>query len=241
MNINTYELINNLKSFSTFTINDVSVITGRDPEYTKVYLNRLKKKGMIHRIQRDRYTVHNDPFLVASSICWPSYISIWSALRYYDLTEQLPSRIDVLTTSRKSKSNIQFRGQTITFAKIPPEYLFGYSKVIISDLEVFIAEPEKALVDSVVLRKISSSEIFDIIKSNIERLSHDSIVEMTLRTGNKAAAKRIGWMLDELGIMRSRELHEIIYRTDIPIDPALPMVGDKDPYWGVVINIGDWK
>jgi len=241
MNVDTFDLLRELNSYATFTVNDVSTITGKDQEYVKLYLNRLNKKGYIHRLQRDRYTVQNDPFLVATSICWPSYISLWSALRYYDLTEQLPSIIDVLTTSNKSKNRIDFKGQTIRFTKIPSKYLFGYSKVIISDLEVFIAEPEKAVVDSVILKKVSFSEIYDIIRMNMDKLSPERMIDMTCQTGNKAAAKRIGWMLDDLGIVRSMRLHDMSYRTTIALDAALPEKGKKDHFWGVINNIGDQK
>ena len=241
MNIDTYDLLNRLRSYPLFTLDAVCNINKKDASYTKVYLNRLLKKGMIRRIQRGQYTVHNDPIIFSTHITWPSYISLWYALRYHNLTEQVPEKISVLTTSKKSLNRIEFMGRSIVFTTIPSTYLFGYSKIFVSGFEVFMADPEKAIVDSIALRKISLSEIFSIIESEADRLSFRLIVDHVIRTGNVAAAKRIGWMLEKIGIDESRELEEVIYRTGIPLDYSISAKGKIDPKWGVMVNIGGFQ
>ena len=124
------------------------------------------------------------------------------------------------------------------FTTIPSAYLFGYSKIFVSGFEVFMADPEKAIVDSVVLRKISLAEIFSIIESEADRLSFRLIVDHVKRTGNIACAKRIGWMLERIGIDESRELEDIIYKTMIPLDYSKRTKGKMDLKWGVMVNIG---
>ena len=238
MNITTYELLNRFRSYPVFTLDTVCNINKKDALYTKLYLNRLVKRGLIKRIQRGKYTVHDDPIIVATRIIWPSYISLWYALRYHDLTEQIPEKISVLTTSKKGLKRIEFLGKSIVFTTIPAKYLFGYSKILISGFEVFMADPEKAIVDSVVQRKISLTEIFSIIESEADKLSFRLIVDHVLRTGNIAAAKRIGWMLERIGIVESRELEHVIYKTTIPLDYSIKAKGKMDPKWGVMVNIG---
>lgn len=239
MNIDTYELIMKLKRYPTFTLDQVSALTGKDPDYIKVYLNRLKKKGIVFSLEKNRYTVQEDPLVVSTSISWPSYVSVWYALRFHDLTEQLPNTIDVLTPSVKNRSVIEFNGSSIVFTTIPKRYLFGFSKVDVSGFDVFMADPEKAILDSVLLRKISLSEIYDIISSNKDRISSRTMIEHCLRTGNRASMKRIGWILDDLGISGTDELKKRIYRTRIPLDHSLPPEGDIDSVWGVIVNMGE--
>ncbi|MCQ8898325.1 MAG: hypothetical protein NQU48_02650 [Hadesarchaea archaeon] len=62
----------------------------------------MKREKLIREIERNKYTLHEDPLLIASSITWPSYISCWAALSHHHLTEQLRTAIHVVTTrSRK--------------------------------------------------------------------------------------------------------------------------------------------
>lgn len=237
MKMATYELIKKLNGYPVFTLEHVSALTGKDTDYIKVYLKRLERRGIVHSLQRNRYTVQEDPLIVSTSIIWPSYVSIWYALRYHGLTEQLPGTIDVLTTSSKSRRRIDFQGSTLLFTTIPSRYLFGYTKIEVSGFNVFMADPEKAIIDSVVLRRISLSEVFDVLKNNIDRLSSGRIIEHCLRMKNRSAMKRIGWMLEELGIPGIEVMKKNLYRTRIPLDYSLPSGGSIDPEWGIINNM----
>ncbi len=203
-----------------------------------MYLNRLQKKGVVEKIQRNAYTVQKDPLIIASRITWPSYISLWSALRYHNLTEQIPGEISVVTTSAKSRRAVSFMGTRITFEKVKPEYFFGFSKIRIAGFDVFMAEPEKAIIDAVLLKKVSFSETYSIMKENAGTISPKKIVEYTIAAGNSAAAKRLGWALDNLGFAAASKLKSMAYRTLIPLDYARPPLGKADGKWGVIVNIG---
>ena len=72
-------------------------------------------------------------------------------------------------------------------------------------------------------------------------MSFELIVDHVKKTGNIAASKRIGWMLDRIGRNESKELKDIIYRTVIPLDYSIDREGEIDPEWGVIVNIGDIK
>lgn len=237
MELATYKLLEELKSYPIFSVNDLSLLTGQDADYSKMVLHRLSKKGLVYRVKRDSYTVHSDPLLFASSLIWPSYISLWYALRFHDLTEQVPYRLDVLTPATHRLEAMNFKGYLISFLTISDKILFGYEKNRISDLDVFMAEPEKAIVDAIVLKKISIPEIVVVIDQNHERISIDGLIEMMIRTGSKAGAKRLGWILDHLEIIRSEKLHDMIYQTITSLESTFPLVGKKDPYWRIIVNI----
>jgi len=234
--LETLQVLKKLEAYPTFNLATVASIIGKDTVYAKVYLNRLKKRGLVQKLQRDAYTVHRDPLIIASRITWPSYISLWAAIRYHNLTEQLPNEISVLTTSAKSRRTISVANTKIVFERIPPSHLFGFSKVRVGDFEVFMAEPEKAIIDAVLMRRISVSEIYSILKDNLETISVGRLVDYIVKTRNKALAKRFGWMLESFG-RKAEKLWAITYKTAIPLDYAKPPSGKKDTRWGVVVNV----
>ena len=118
----TLQIIKKLEKYATFNVDTISNIIDKDKTYAKVYLNRLKNKDIIKQIQRNVYTVQEDPLIIASRIIWPSYISLWAAFRYHNLTEQIPNRISVVTTRAKSREKIQIMNTTIIFEKIQPSF-----------------------------------------------------------------------------------------------------------------------
>ena len=233
----TLQIVKKLQEYPTFNIDTFANIIDKDKTYAKMHLNRLKNRGIVKQIQRNVYTVQEDPMIIASRIIWPSYISLWTALRYYNLTEQIPNKISVITPRSKSCKNIQIMNTTIVFEKIQPSYFFGFSKIKIQDFEVFIAEPEKALIDAVLLKKISTSEIYFILQENIKNISTKKIVDYILRTKNNALAKRFGWMLESLGCNYTKILKKQTYKTLIPLDVSLSRSGLNDKKWGVIVNI----
>jgi predicted transcriptional regulator of viral defense system len=234
----TIQIVKKLEEYPTFNIDIFANIIDNDETYAKVFLNRLKNRGIVKQIQRNVYTVQEDPLIIASRIIWPSYISLWAAFRYHNLTEQIPNKISVITTRSKSRKNIQMMNTTIIFEKIHPSWLFGFSKIKIQDFEVFMAEPEKALIDAVLLKKISTDEIYFILKENIKNISTIKIVDYILRTKNQALAKRFGWMLESLGCKYVKRLKKQTHRTMIPLDFTRSITGLNDKKWGVVVNIG---
>jgi len=234
----TLQIVKKLEEYPTFNIDTFANIIDNDKTYAKVFLNRLKNRGIIKQIQRNVYTVQEDPLIIASRIIWPSYISLWAAFRHHNLTEQIPSKISVITARSKSRKNIQMMNTTIIFEKIRPSWFFGFSKIKIQDFEVFMAEPEKALIDAVLLKKISTTEIYFILKENIKNISTIKIVDYIIRTENHALAKRFGWMLESLGCKYVKRLKKQTYKTMIPLDITRPITGLHDKKWGVVVNIG---
>jgi predicted transcriptional regulator of viral defense system len=225
--------------YPTFNVDIVANIIGKDTTYAKVHLNRLKNRGVVQQLQRNVYTIQNDPLIIASRIVWPSYISLWAALRYHNLTEQIPNNVSVVTTRAKSCRNIPLTNTMIVFERIRPDWFFGFSKIKINDFEIFMAEPEKALIDAVLLKRISVTEIYSILKENLKHFSSEKIIDYVLRTQNKALAKRFGWMLSSLGCKNAKKLERMTHETVIPFDYSRPAYGGKDKKWGVIVNTGE--
>jgi len=86
-----------------------------------------------------------DRFLVAKNIYHPSYISLHSALRYYNIIPESVYQVTSLTT-RKTKS-FEFKNTTYTYRKLKEKLFFGFSPVEWRGETFNMASPEKALLD----------------------------------------------------------------------------------------------
>lgn len=177
------ELLRELGKIPTFNNKRVRELMGKDNRYTWLVVHRLKKEGLIREIERDKYTVHDDPLLVASSLTWPSYISCWAALRHHDLTEQLPTAIHVVTTRSRKRREVAFGGARIVFIRTKPRCFFGFEKIQRDGLDVFVAESEKALIDSALFRQVSFSELADMTRKNFKSIDVGKLIEHLLKIG----------------------------------------------------------
>jgi len=169
--LNRIKLLKELEKYPVFTTNIVSGITKKEKPYTRLIIHRLKKAGLIYELERDRYTLHYDPLLVASRILWPCYISSWAAIRYYNLTEQLPTGIEVVTTRPKEKRKMKFANATIRFSRIKKDNFFGFGKVPFGGFEIFMAEKEKALADALYLRQMTFQTFLEIVNEHRKEIN----------------------------------------------------------------------
>ncbi|MBM4249179.1 MAG: hypothetical protein FJ149_07040 [Euryarchaeota archaeon] len=236
--MNSIDLLESLKRYPVFDAARFAASAGLGPDSAKVRLFRMKRAGRIIEVQRNSYTVHRDPLIVASHIVWPAYISLWYALSHHGMTPQVPRAMAVVTTRATFHRELDFLGTRITFIRVPPGYLFGYDRLSVGGHEVFMAYPEKAIVDAIHLGRISASEVFEIIQCNGRELAIDRLVDFAGRSNDGDAARRIGYMLDRAG-RRPRGRPRIPPgTTPIPLDRSLPAEGPVDRRWGVIDNVG---
>lgn len=233
----TSSVLKSLEKYIVFDANVVRSIIKKDVPYTNLFLHRLKKSGYVFQVERNKYTAHKDAFLVASRIVWPSYISMWSALRFYNLTEQIPHSVWVVTTKKRRRKEIKFADTDILFVLTKPKYFFGFKKIDFKGFEIFIAEPEKSIVDGLLFRKISVSEMFFILKNNLRTLSANRLLSYAVKTKNKALIKRLGFLLDKLGLDYYEKLRKHIYHSHTPLEYNLPSKGKFNEKWKIVENI----
>jgi len=230
------ELLRKLESYPVFGLKIVKEIIEKDNKYAKLVVHRLKKEKLIFQIEKNKYTTQKDPLVIASNIIWPCYISIWPALRYYNLTEQLPQVINIITTRTRMKKNY-FNNVKISFIKVKPKYFFGYKKENYKDFTIFIAEKEKALIDSALFKKISFSEISSIIKNNIKNININLFISYLSKIRNKALTKRFGFLFDKLGKDEYNKIKKFIDFKYIPLDYALASEGRKNKKWKIIENV----
>ena len=99
------------KGKDIFTTRDAYDILG-EGKATRDTLERLIDKGWLERIEKGKYLIvpleagpdrtwTEDAFVIARHLVRPSMVAYWSALNYWNLTEQVPRVTYVQTTARK--------------------------------------------------------------------------------------------------------------------------------------------
>jgi len=223
----TYNLLKKLERLPLFTENDVSKIINKSAKYVKTLLYRLNKNELIKRIEKGKYTLYDDAIIYVSHITTPSYISLWTALRYYNMTQQQPTSLFIMVP--KKRKNINKKISSIHF--VSTKNMFGYKKERYSDFDIFIAEPEKAIIDSM-LFKIPLEDI--IIALNSSEIDFDKLSIYANITKNKSLIKRLGYLIEKkTGKTYNLKANDNNY---ISLDYNKKKAGKKNKKWRLIIN-----
>jgi len=206
-----------------FNINQAQRATGLGRSYLREKLSRLTKAGKLIRVERGKYTAHNDPLVYATHIETPSYLSFWSGLRFYQLTTQQPTKVQVVTaTSRQDLDAIEF---------IKSDRMFGFRKQQHQGFEITVAEKEKLLLDILNDNKVPLEETEELVR----QINLDKLVDYVGRFNSGAVAKRAGYLIDRIRGEKREEL-KVEDRNYPRLDLTKPPEGDKDCYWRIRVN-----
>ena len=225
----TIELMKKLRDYPLFTTNDVAKIVMKKSDYVKTLLYRLERQKLIYKIERGKYTIYDDAFVFASYISIPSYISLWSAVRYYNLTEQMPKTIFIMVT--KQRKNLKFQNVSIEFVKT--KHFFGFKRENYNGFDIFIANPEKAIIDSLLLKRVPLDEVTKAIQTNTLNIS--LLINYAIKTKNKCLTKRLGFILEDNGFKCSKLIRFIDLNYAL-LDLTRRREGKINKRWMVIDN-----
>jgi len=202
-------------------------------------LSRWAKKGWLSRIRRGLY-VHvplesptadiplEDPWLIADRLFSTCYIGGWSAAEYWGLTEQIFRTVVVMTTQQVRDRGPIIRGTKFLLRTISENALFGTKPVWRGQVQVFVSDPERTIVDMMDTPKVaggirSVADIFSYyLKSETKNL--DLIISYAQRLGNGAVFKRLGFLLERLDSDQKNSIEgcrAMMTKGNVKLDPAL--------------------
>lgn len=225
-----FTAFNELKSkgFVVFGIRDLRLILNVDK--TKAYniIKALKKKRAIKKIKNVFTFIDEDEFVIGSALHYPSYISFWSALNYYGWSDQNPKIIYLATT--KYSRNIE----KFIYVTLRKNRYFGYKRIG----EISIAEKEKAIVDSLLFPKYSGGmrEIKGCLEKSISELDKKKLISYAIKIGSKAVIRRLGFLLEQIGVEEIDKLRKYIGKGYELLDPSLKRKNIYNKTWLLDIN-----
>lgn len=156
-----------------FGYEDIARALGIRLKSARVSANRYVRGGFLVRVKRNIYVFkerwqafsREEKFAIANLIQAPSYVSLMSALEYYEVTTEMQRDfIESIALKRTKKTDVE--GAIFAYTKIDRRLYFGFSR----DKGFFIATPEKAFLDAVYLLSLKRYN-FDIASIDFRKLN----------------------------------------------------------------------
>ena len=164
-----------------FGYEEIARVFGISSASAKVSASRYVRQGLLLRIKKNVYVRQDvwdasgieEKFLLANLGQVPSYLSLMTALEYYEATTQvLRDFFESVATKRTKEINL--KGSVFRYTKVARGLYFGFKK----EKNFFIATPEKALLDAFYLMSygrysldISALDAMKLDRKEVNRLS----------------------------------------------------------------------
>ncbi len=164
----------------------------------KVQFSGWLKKGLIIKLKRGIYILNESDrkiepsrIFLANALYSPSYVSTTYAFGYYDLIPEKVEDVTSVTTKKTAKFTNSFG--TFIYQHLKTNLFFGFTEMKDENgFPVFIAEPEKAILDFIYLNlqdfKGKEEDIFSLSYrfQNLEILKKKRLIEFARKFDNKA-------------------------------------------------------
>lgn len=175
-------------------------------------LSRWTASGKLYQLRRGLYAlappfqkIKPHPFLIANRMARGSYVSCQSALAYYGLIPEYVPTITSVTSGRPARWQTPFG--IFEFYHLKSEWLRGYRQLEAAEgQKVFIAAPEKALLDLIHLHPGADSPLYlrELRLQNLEQLSPEELQRLAALAG-KPKLQRAAALIAELAAAEASE------------------------------------
>ena len=243
--------------FSIDRARELSPRVGLKESYLCEALYHLGRNGWIVSVRRGLYALaatvpgvtSAHEFEIAMALVNPAAISHWSALHHHGLTEQVPRKVFVLTTTETAvprpksakgkREGYSVGGAVYQFIQVKPQRFFGTEKVWVNEARVAMTDPERTLLDGLSMPKYCGdfAEVLHAFAVRGDDLDLERIIDYA-RKLDAATAKRLGWVLEKQGVApeRLKPLAEVPVKGYRTLDPTGPRRGPCNRRWMIQEN-----
>ncbi len=183
----------------TFSLSDVTAITGNESTSTSL-ISRWLKKNYVVRIRKDLYTcidlttgdVIANKYQIASAINETSYVSFHTAFELHGMANQVYNTVYV--SSSKRFNTFEFMGIIYKFVKSA----FDDGVIDVKNTEgVKVTDLERSYVDSVnLVSKIGGVEELINITKSLNELDEEKLLKYLKHYNKKVLYQKIGFFLE---------------------------------------------
>ena len=229
----------------------------KSPALTRKKMSRLQQKGWLERLERGKYMVipleagperqwSENSLYLAGYLASPASVAYWSAIRYWNWTEQLPQIVYVQTTQRKNTSRKTIMGVQYEIVTVPQAKYFGSIKQWEGEHSFWVTDKEKTLIDcaDVVKRSGSIEELAKAVKNSASEIDFKKLDRYILQFPNGAVKKRLGFLFESLAAGLSQDARSILFEWSnhlsqgiAPLDPGGQKSGKINSRWKILRNI----
>ena len=174
-------------------------------------ISSLRRKNWLERIGTGKYMLipaergpegvpDMNTLLLGSLVTSPYYFSYATANAFHNLSSQV--RREVFIACRRKLRPKLIREFMFRFVYLVGEKYFGYAETDVFGVKVMMAEPEKAVVDSVDKPDYAGgiAEVASVIARASRRCDWEKIVAYALKMDSIALVQRLGYLINCTGI-----------------------------------------
>jgi len=183
-------------------------------------LSRWNKSGWIKRIKRGSYIpipiesttskiIIEEPFLVIDALYSPGYIAGFSAIKYWDFSEQIIESVTYFTLRKVKIRNPIYSGIKFKIKTVSEHKLFGLKALWIGNKKIQISDPTKTIIDILDTPRLVGgiTVLLDFFTEYVDSEHYDlkRLIEYAHQMKNKTIFKRLG-LIYETVIKADKEL-----------------------------------
>ncbi len=236
-----------------FTFEEARVLWGESSR-TANALSRLARKGWIKRLDRGTYLIvpleagpernwSESGLVIAPYLVKPAAVAYWSAMHYWNLTEQIPRLTFVQTTVRKKSMSLF--GQEFRFITVQAGRFFGVCEQNLDDRRVMVTDREKTLLDAAARPDLSGgiAQLFPALKTAASDLDWEKLDAYLETWGGGTVVKRLGYLLEKAaldlpGIEQRLDRWREMLSAGVPLlEPGSQARGPIVTRWRLKVNI----
>lgn len=238
-----------------FSVSDAAAIWSLDAKRARRLVAYLAARGWLSRVRRNSYTTvplgakspkqwREDPWVVASKTFAPCYLGGWTACEHWGLTEQIFREMIVFTTRRVRHRQEEIQGTRFRIKVVAEARLFGLVDVWRTQNQVKLSDPSRTIVD--LLDDPASGggmrHIADVLRNYFDGASRNEehLADYAGKFGNRTVFKRLGYLLETLGISSAKLTEHCIQQMSSGIsllDPSAEPTGPILKRWGLRVNV----
>ncbi len=237
---------------------DVIAALNSSSEYAYFLLHNLERKHWLERITTGLYqfvpAAYGYPekiapansLVVGAALVEPYYFSYYTANSHYGFTTQMPFTLFIASTKKKPK--VEWQSVAFKFVTLSKRKFFGYRLEKAFDAEVYMAEPEKAIVDSFDKPQYAGGveHLARITWRGLAKVDKAKLVDYAIRMESHSLIQRLGFIIDSLSKedivqpfpsnLRNRLLCNI-GNAPIYLDSKKAKTGSFSKEWRVIDNV----
>jgi predicted transcriptional regulator of viral defense system len=234
-----------------------------DADYTVNVLNRLIRKGWLQRLERGVYMVipleagpertwSESALVIAPHLVQPAAVAYWSALHYWNMTEQVPHTVFVQSTRRKRP--VEVLGMRFRFVTVSQARFFGVARRTLDGKPIYVTDREKTLLDAAARPDLSGGigQLAQALRAACadpssgasgRSLDWARLDDYLARWGGGVVVKRLGYLVEALSLpvpdlnRRLERWQGLLSRGISLLEPAAQDDGPVVTRWRIRVNV----
>lgn len=237
-----------------FTIDEAKEALDVDHSRAQRVLRYFAGRGWLARVRRGVYItvplsasvpseVRADLWRAATQAYSPCYIAGWSACEHWGLTEQIFRDLMVVSAKQLGFRKDEIQGTPVRVKVIASQRMFGTVGVWRGSERVEVSDPSRTIVDLLDDPSMGGgirhvAEVLEEYLAGSHR-EEEVLLEYCARFGNRSIYKRLGYLLEALGLDEPALIEGCRERMSsgvVPLDPGIGTSGARNADWNLRVN-----